>query len=169
MDAYLRSLSRNRIDTLGWLIALSYWLLPLNWFNFWNLYLDNFFWSITLPLASIRWFQMTSSSLCLLFKAGPSINLCNIELLWDDQKFFGNTENWTWGRWVWSENAIHCAIRPPNICCLFDVVFATLEKWACSLVVRHEEKCCENATPIRYWLNANLKEYKMTSGEGLDE
>ena len=58
----------------------------------------------SLPLASTRWVRMTSSSLCPLFYAGPSLNLCNIELFWEYQKHFGNAENRTRAA-VRSENA----------------------------------------------------------------
>ena len=41
--------------------------------------LDLFFCRTSLPLASTRWVQLTLSSLCPLFQAVLSINLCNIK------------------------------------------------------------------------------------------
>ena len=64
-----------------------------------------FFGSTTLPQASTIWVRLTLSSLCPLSQARPLINHYQI--------IFGNAENRTWNHWVRSENAIHCATRPP--------------------------------------------------------
>ena len=52
--------------------------------------LDKYFCSTSLPLVSTRWVRLTSSSICPLFKAVPSINLSNIKRRKPHrEKFFG--------------------------------------------------------------------------------
>ena len=59
------------------------------------------FCSASLPLAVTRWVQLIFSSCSM--QCGQYILATLRE----------NAENWTRGRWVQSENAIHCAMRAP--------------------------------------------------------
>ena len=66
-----------------WVENRIYWwpkcllFLSINFLPCWG---RRLFCSTSLLLASTRWVQLTLSSLWSLFKSGPSINLCNIEL-----------------------------------------------------------------------------------------
>ena len=121
---------------LAWIGSLDKIHQYFGWGRVWILGPCFYFFAVLLSPVLDGFDQLLSSLHCPLSKqCALSINLYDIKI-W---KNLGNAENRTWGRWVRSKYAIHCAMRPPpQICEAFVWLFfwplstSSLQPWRTS-------------------------------------